>query len=208
MIHALRFFDQSIYILPAQQRAHTLLATVSETHRSEFFSSYGIDADTVSLDDFAQPAPAHGRKRSTAVSMARPTGVQVRASPFARRHGVFFLLTDSRLELFVRPPGRSFRPPSQPVAAVAAAAAAASTVSVQNAVHEATAALHAKLDRSMRQAGKMSVLLAEMEGKYVDRQCRLVDAIDQVHTLEAECLGHRIKADMWQKELDLLKRRM
>ena len=90
----------------------------------------------------------------------------------------------------------------------AAAAAAASTVAVQNAVHEATVALQAKLDRSMRQAGKMSVLLAEMEGKYVDRQCRLVDAIDQVHTLEAECLGHRIKADMWQKELDLLRRRL
>ena len=83
-----------------------------------------------------------------------------------------------------------------------------SKVAAQNAVHEATVALQSKLDRSMRQAGKMSVLLAEMEGKYVDRQCRLVDAIDQVHTLEAECLGHRIKADMWQKELDLLRRRL
>ena len=63
------------------QRAHALLATVSETHRSEFFSSYGIDADTVSLDEFTQPT--HGRKRSTAVSMARASGGQVRA--FIRR---------------------------------------------------------------------------------------------------------------------------
>ena len=90
----------------------------------------------------------------------------------------------------------------------AGTATSVSKVAVQNAVHEATVALQSKLDRSMRQAGKMSVLLAEMEGKYVDRQCRLVDAIDQVHTLEAECLGHRIKADMWQKELDLLRRRL
>lgn len=65
------------------QRAPALLATVSETHRSEFFSSYGIDADTVSLDEFTQPA--HGRKRSTAVSVARATGVQNQVT--SRRRG-------------------------------------------------------------------------------------------------------------------------
>jgi chromosome segregation ATPase len=48
------------------------------------------------------------------------------------------------------------------------------------------AALQAKLDKAVRQATKLSTVLAEIEAKYVERQIANVSLHDQVNTLEDE----------------------
>jgi predicted nucleic acid-binding Zn-ribbon protein len=50
----------------------------------------------------------------------------------------------------------------------------------------AAASVQQRLEKAQRQAGKMSIKLAEMESKFVDNKVQMVNLIDQVNTLEEE----------------------
>lgn len=56
------------------------------------------------------------------------------------------------------------------------------------------AGLHSQLERARRQCGKLSLLVAEIEAKYVEKQVQFVNAVDQLNALDGD--NRQLRANM------------